>query len=192
MSIEERIDRLSEMVSENNRMLALLLGESTPRVEPRKYMTVAEASQMTGLSARSLRIYCNRGDIEVSRVGKYILLLTESLYAYIESTARPTTKDRVNEVLRNTDRYHGTSGFYITFSKVIAEIDRRCNEITRPVPDDIKEIESKVKAMGKIVSMLQETLPMSADFGKWKEYVETRLKELKDEDKKADGKIGED
>ena len=111
MSIEERIDRLSEMVSENNRMLALLLGESTPRVEPRKYMTVAEASQMTGLSARSLRIYCNRGDIEVSRVGKYILLLTENLYAYIESTARPTTKDRVNEVLRNTDRYHGTSGF---------------------------------------------------------------------------------
>lgn len=111
MSIEERIDRLSEMVSENNRMLALLLGESTPRVEPRKYMTVAEASQMTGLSARSLRIYCNRGDIEVSRVGKYILLLTESLYDYIESTARPTTKDRVNEVLRNTDRYHGTSGF---------------------------------------------------------------------------------
>lgn len=111
MSIEERIDRLSEMVSENNRMLALLLGESTPRVEPRKYMTVAEASQMTGLSARSLRIYCNRGDIKIRRVGKYILLLTESLYAYIESTARPTTKDRVNEVLRNTDRYHGTSGF---------------------------------------------------------------------------------
>lgn len=114
MSIEERIDRLSEMVSENNRMLALLLGESTPQVEPiepRKYMTVAEASRVTGLSARSLRIYCNRGDIKVSRVGKYILLLTESLYAYIESTARPTTKDRVNEVLRNTDRCHGTSGF---------------------------------------------------------------------------------
>lgn len=111
MSIEERIDRLSEMVSENNRMLALLLGESTPQVEPRKYITVAEASRVTGLSARSLRIYCNRGDIKVSRVGKYILLLTESLYAYIESTARPATKDRVNEVLRNTDRCHGTSGF---------------------------------------------------------------------------------
>lgn len=28
--------------------------------------------------------------------------------------------------------------------------------------------------------------------GQFKEYVEARLKELKDEDKKADGKIGED
>lgn len=111
MSIEERIERLTEMVSENNRILALLLGESTPRVEPRKYMTVAEASQMTGLSAVSLRNYCSRGDIEVRRVGKYILLLTESLYSYIESAAKPTTKDRVNEVLRNTDKYHGASGF---------------------------------------------------------------------------------
>lgn len=61
----------------------------------------------------------------------------------------------------------GQADFNITFSKVIAEIDRRCNEITHPVPDDVKEIESKVKAMGKIVSMLQETLPMSADCGKW-------------------------
>lgn len=86
----------------------------------------------------------------------------------------------------------GQADFNITFSKVIAEINRRCNEITHPVPDDVKVIERKVKAMGKIVSMLQETLPMSADCGKWKEYVETRLKELKDEDKKADGKIGED
>jgi hypothetical protein len=86
----------------------------------------------------------------------------------------------------------GQADFNVTFSKVIAEIDRRCYEITHPVPDDIKVIESKLMTMGRIVSMLQESLPMSADCGKWKEYVETRLKELRDEDKKADSEIGED
>lgn len=86
----------------------------------------------------------------------------------------------------------GQADFNVTFSKVIAEIDRRYYEITHPVPDDIKVIESKLMTMGRIVSMLQESLPMSADCGKWKEYVETRLKELRDEDKKADSEIGED
>jgi len=86
----------------------------------------------------------------------------------------------------------GQADFNITFSKVIAEIDRRCNEITHPVPDDVKVIERKLMTMGKIVSMLQESLPMSADCVKWKEYVEARLNELRDEDKKADSEIGED
>jgi len=53
-------------------------------------------------------------------------------------------------------------------------------------------IERKLMTMGKIVSMLQESLPMSADCVKWKEYVEARLNELRDEDKKADSEIGED
>ena len=111
MSIEEKVERLTEMVGETNRMLARLLGEVTPNVEAKRYINIAEASQMTGLSAVSLRNYCSRGDIEFSKVGKYIMILTESLYAYIESTARKTVKARAEEVIRNTEKYHGTGRF---------------------------------------------------------------------------------
>ena len=53
MSIEEKVERLTEMVGETNRMLARLLGEVTPNVEAKRYINIAEASQMTGLSAVS-------------------------------------------------------------------------------------------------------------------------------------------
>lgn len=56
----------------------------------------------------------------------------------------------------------GQADFNITFSKVIAEIDRRCNEITHPIPDDIKVIESKIETMRKLVDMMQEALAMYA------------------------------
>lgn len=83
--------------------------------------------------------------------------------------------------------------FNITLSKVIAEIDRRCNELTHPIPEDIKVIESKVRTMGKIVTMLQVALAFAdTDIKKWKEYVESNLKELKkDEDQETNSKIGE-
>lgn len=82
--------------------------------------------------------------------------------------------------------------FNITLSKVIAEIDRRCNELTHPIPEDIKVIESKVRTMGKIVTMLQAALAFAdTDIKKWKEYVESNLKELKDEDQETNSKIGE-
>lgn len=83
--------------------------------------------------------------------------------------------------------------FNITLSKVIAEIDRRCNELTHPIPEDIKVIESKVRTMNKIVTMLQAALAFAdTDAKKWKEYVESNLKELKkDEDQETNSKIGE-
>ena len=83
--------------------------------------------------------------------------------------------------------------FNITLSKVIAEIDRRCNELTHPIPEDIKVIESKVRTMAKIVTMLQSALAFAdTDAKKWKEYVESNLKELKkDEDQETNSKIGE-
>ena len=108
MGIEEKVERLTEMVSETNKMLARLLGEVTPSVEAKKYVNVAEASQMTGLSAVSLRNYCSRGVIASSKVGKYIMIPTASLYAYIDSTARKTAKEKANEVIRKTDKYHDT------------------------------------------------------------------------------------
>ena len=74
--------------------------------------------------------------------------------------------------------------FNITFSKVIAEIDRRCNEITHPIPDDIKVIESKIETMRKLVDMMQEALAMYAANKQWEEYVETKLKEIKKREKK--------
>ena len=36
MGIEEKVERLTEMVSETNQMLARLLGEVTPSVEAKK------------------------------------------------------------------------------------------------------------------------------------------------------------
>lgn len=98
MTIEEKLDQIQSKQDRIEAMLSKLLGEEKPRVEPRRYLSTKEASEMTGLSVRSLQIYCNQGLIRFSKVGKYLVIHTDSLYRYIESLARKSIRERAEEV----------------------------------------------------------------------------------------------
>lgn len=101
MSIEERIANLETTLGRVERMLNTLVGDCKPRSDPRKYMNVKEASCATGLSEQTLRIYCNNGTLRYTKVGKHLIIHTDSLYKYIEQTARKTIAEQANERLKN-------------------------------------------------------------------------------------------
>ena len=105
MTIEEGLNRIEDAVMRTNRLLSSLFEEKQERQEKKNvqaYLNVRDASSLTGLSVNTLRQYCNSGMIRYTKVGKMIIIHTESLIAYINENSRRTIKELAAERLRTT------------------------------------------------------------------------------------------
>ena len=98
MTIEDRLTNLELSCRRIERLLSTLVGENKPRSEPDRFMNITEASSRTGLSERTLRCYCGRGLIRHTKVGKRLIIHSDSLYGYIEKMARKTIIEKANEL----------------------------------------------------------------------------------------------
>ena len=107
MNIEEQLAELRQTASRIERMMGTLLGENKPRTDPQRFMNIEQASKATGLSMVSLREYCNRGEIRSTKIGKRLIIHTDSLYRYIEEKARKTTAEKAGELLASLGGVEG-------------------------------------------------------------------------------------
>ena len=98
--IEEELMAIKEQNSRIERMLRTLIGESKPDLDPRRFMNIPEAAAATGLSIVTLRSYCNRGQIRHTKMGRRVIIHTDSLYEYIAKNARKTIRERAEEQRR--------------------------------------------------------------------------------------------
>lgn len=98
--IEEELMAIKEQNSRIERMLRTLIGESKPDLDPRRFMNIPEAAAATGLSIVTLRSYCNRGQIRHTKMGRRVIIHTDSLYEYIAENARKTIRERAEEQRR--------------------------------------------------------------------------------------------
>ena len=97
--IEEDLKRIIERQDRIESKLDLLLSERKERKMP-KYMTLDEASEYTGMSKGTLRVYCSQGKVEFNKVGKSVRFRTEALDRFMNEDTRRTTSDRVNEIYK--------------------------------------------------------------------------------------------
>lgn len=90
---------IKEQNSRIERMLRTLIGESRPDLDPRRFMNIPEAAA-SGLSIVTLRSYCERGQIRHTKMGRRVIIHTDSLYEYITENARKTIRERAEEQRR--------------------------------------------------------------------------------------------
>ena len=98
MGIEESLQIILKKIEV---IESFVISAQQKKREEKKYMRVDEMAEFTGLSKRTLYCLCSRGEITFSRGGKYTMIHTDRMMAYVENKAKQSIRKKV-EALRQS------------------------------------------------------------------------------------------
>lgn len=104
MGIEEKLDALLGGIAEVSDRLARLEQKIDPpkRME-KKFMCISELTERTGMARKTIINLCGRNEISYSKVGKTIMVRTDSILDYIEKKSIPSIRERAAELLKGRE-----------------------------------------------------------------------------------------